>query len=122
MSRILQALKTLSFLIIFLKLDKALYGSKQAPRAWYERLSKFFMTNEFKRGMVDNTLFLKSRGKELLIVQVYVADTICGATYDGLFKEFAEMLSNKFKMSMMDDLIFFLGLKIKQSSQGTSIC
>ena len=28
-----------------LKLDKALYGLKQAPRAWYERLSKFFLTN-----------------------------------------------------------------------------
>lgn len=51
-----------------LKLDKALYGVKQAPRAWYERLSKFLLENGFKRGKIDNTLFLKSRGKELLIV------------------------------------------------------
>lgn len=105
-----------------LKLDKSLYGLKQAPRAWYERLSKFLLTNEFKRGNVDNTLFLKTRGKELLIVQVYVDDIIFGATSDDLCKEFAELMSSEFEMSMMGELTFFLGLQIKQSSQGTSIC
>ena len=42
------------------QLDKALYGLKQAPRAWYERLSNFLLENGFRRGKVDNTLFLKS--------------------------------------------------------------
>ena len=50
------------------KLDKALYGLKQAPRAWYERLSNFLLENDFRRGKVDNTLFLKSKGEHLLIV------------------------------------------------------
>jgi len=50
------------------KLDKALYGLKQAPRAWYERLSNFLLENGFRGGKVDNTLFLKSKGKHLLIV------------------------------------------------------
>ena len=62
------------------KLDKAFYGLKQAPRAWYERLSNFLINNGFKRGKVDNTLFLKSKGEHLLIVQVYVDDIIFGAT------------------------------------------
>jgi len=44
------------------KLDKALYGLKQAPIAWYERLSNFLLENGFRRGKVDNTLFLKSKG------------------------------------------------------------
>jgi len=44
------------------KLDKALYGLKQAPRAWYESLSNFLLENGFRRGKVDNTLFLKSKG------------------------------------------------------------
>jgi len=50
------------------KLDKALYGLKQAPRAWYEQLSNFLLKNDFRRGKVDNTLFLKSKGEHLLIV------------------------------------------------------
>ncbi|XP_070047453.1 uncharacterized protein [Nicotiana tomentosiformis] len=43
------------------KLDKALYGLKQAPRAWYERLSKFLLDHDYKRGKIDNTLFLKEK-------------------------------------------------------------
>ena len=50
------------------KLDKAVYGLKQAPRAWYERLSSFLLENDFRRGKVDNNLFLKSKGEHLLIV------------------------------------------------------
>ncbi|XP_075086232.1 uncharacterized protein LOC142168954 [Nicotiana tabacum] len=51
------------------KLDKALYGLKQAHRAWYERLSKFLLENGFTREKIDNTLFLKKLGRNLLIVQ-----------------------------------------------------
>ena len=43
------------------RLNKALYGLKKAPRAWYERLSKFLRKNGFKRGKIDNTLFLLKR-------------------------------------------------------------
>ncbi|GAA0155190.1 transmembrane signal receptor [Lithospermum erythrorhizon] len=41
------------------RLKKALYGLKQAPRAWYERLTIFLLKNEYTRGRVDNTLFIK---------------------------------------------------------------
>jgi len=51
------------------KLDKVLYGLKQAHKAWYEHLSKFLIDNGFRRGKVGNTLFLKSMGEQLLIVQ-----------------------------------------------------
>ena len=74
------------------KLDKALNGLKQAPRGWYERLSSFLIENGFKRGKVDNTLFLKSKGEHLLIVQVYVDDIIFGATNNGLCDEFSDLM------------------------------
>ena len=95
------------------KLDKALYGFKQAPRAWYERLSKFLLEHDYKRGKIDNTLFLKEKGKDLLIVQIYVDDIIFGATTDKLSKEFAKLMGSEFEMSMMGELNFFLGLQIK---------
>ena len=44
------------------KLKKALYGLKQAPRAWYDRLSKFLISNDFSMGKADTTLFYKSQG------------------------------------------------------------
>ncbi|GJU11547.1 retrovirus-related pol polyprotein from transposon TNT 1-94 [Tanacetum coccineum] len=50
------------------KLDKALYGLKHAPRAWYETFSTFLIQNKFTRGRIDNTLFFyKSKGDVLLI-------------------------------------------------------
>lgn len=103
------------------KLDKALYWLKQAPRAWYERLSKFLLENGLKRGKVDKTLFLKSKGTDFLIVQVYVDDIIFGATNESLCKEFSNLMSREFEMSMMGELNFFLGLKIKQTEKGTYI-
>lgn len=103
------------------KLKKALYGLKQAPRAWYDRLSKFLLVNDFKRGNVDKTLFIKRKLGDLLIVQLYVDDIIFGATNEILCSEFANLMQSEFEMSMMEELNFFLGLQIKQSKEGIFI-
>ena len=103
------------------KLDKALYGLKQAPRAWYECLSNFLLENSFRRGKVDNTLFLKSKGEHLLIVKVYVDHIIFGATHNDLCNKFSKMMRSEFEISMMGELNFLLGLQIKQTSNGTMI-
>ena len=92
-------------------LNKALYGLKQAPRAWYERLSKFLLKNGFKRGKIDNTLFLLKREQELLIIQVYVDDIIFGATSEHLCEEFSSLMGREFEMSMMGELTFSWGCK-----------
>ena len=56
------------------KLKKALYGLKQAPRSWYERLSTFLLENDFERGRIDLTLFIKRVREHILLVQIYVND------------------------------------------------
>ncbi|GKA13216.1 retrovirus-related pol polyprotein from transposon TNT 1-94 [Tanacetum coccineum] len=50
------------------KLKKALYGLKQAPRAWYDLLSKFLLSQEFSKGTVDPTLFIRRQGKDILLL------------------------------------------------------
>ncbi|GJZ48005.1 retrovirus-related pol polyprotein from transposon TNT 1-94 [Tanacetum coccineum] len=62
------------------KLKKALYGLKQAPRAWYDLLSKFLLSQEFSKGTVDPTLFIRRQGKDILLVQIYVDDIIFAST------------------------------------------
>jgi hypothetical protein len=49
------------------KLSKALYELKQAPRAWYECRQDFLITNGFKVGKADPTLFTKTISKDLFI-------------------------------------------------------
>ncbi|KAG2404657.1 Retrovirus-related Pol polyprotein from transposon RE1 Retro element 1 [Vigna angularis] len=103
------------------KLKKALYGLKQAHRSWYERLSTFLIENDFSRGKVDSTLFIKKVGKHILIVQVYVDDIIFGSTNDSLCEGFAQIMQGEFEMSMIGELTFFLGLQIKQTDGGTFV-
>ena len=62
------------------KLKKVLYGLKQTPRVWYERLSKFLSKNDFKMGKFDTTLFIKIKENDMLLVQIYVDDIIFEAT------------------------------------------
>ncbi|GKA11203.1 putative ribonuclease H-like domain-containing protein, partial [Tanacetum coccineum] len=62
------------------KLKKALYGLKQAPRAWYDHLLKFLLSQEFSKGTVDPTLFIRRQGKDILLVQIYVDDIIFAST------------------------------------------
>ncbi|GKF57880.1 retrovirus-related pol polyprotein from transposon TNT 1-94, partial [Tanacetum coccineum] len=70
------------FLDYVCKLDKALYGMKQVPRAWYETLSTFLIQNKFVRGRIDNTLFIFKTKGDVLLVQVYVDDIIfCSTNY-----------------------------------------
>nr|GEY16750.1 retrovirus-related Pol polyprotein from transposon TNT 1-94 [Tanacetum cinerariifolium] len=58
------------------KLKKALYDLKQAPRAWYDMMSSFFISQHFYKGAVDSTLFTQKVVDDLLLVQIYV-DDIC---------------------------------------------
>ncbi|GJS55440.1 putative ribonuclease H-like domain-containing protein, partial [Tanacetum coccineum] len=78
------------------KVEKALYGLHQAPRAWYETLSTYRLDNGFYRGQIDKTLFIK-RVK---------GDIACG---------------NKFQMSSKGEFTFFLGLQVKQKEDGIFI-
>ncbi|GKE73928.1 retrovirus-related pol polyprotein from transposon TNT 1-94, partial [Tanacetum coccineum] len=103
------------------KLKRALYGLKQAPRAWYDMLSSFPISNNFSKGSVDPTLFIRKECKELLLVQIYVDDIIFAASTPKLCDLFSKIMCSKFKMSVMGKISFFLGLQIPQSLRGIFI-
>ncbi|GJS02904.1 putative ribonuclease H-like domain-containing protein [Tanacetum coccineum] len=75
------------------KVEKALYGLHQAPRAWYETLSTYLLDNGFYKGQIDKTLFIKRVKGDILLVQ----------------------------MSSIGELTFFLGLQVKQKEDGLFI-
>ncbi|GKB22187.1 putative ribonuclease H-like domain-containing protein [Tanacetum coccineum] len=97
------------------KVEKALYGLHQAPRAWYETLSTYLLDNGFQRGKIDKTLFIRRDKGDILLVQVYVDDIIFGSTKKSLCTEFEKMMHKKFQMSSIGELTFFLGLQVKQN-------
>nr|GFB65388.1 retrovirus-related Pol polyprotein from transposon TNT 1-94 [Tanacetum cinerariifolium] len=103
------------------RLRKALYGLKQAPGAWYDELSKFLTSKDFTKVIIDQTLFTIRYGKDILLMQIYVDDIIFRSTNPKYIKCFEKLMHSRFKMSLMGEMKFFLGLQIHQSLRGIFI-
>jgi hypothetical protein len=97
----------------------ALYGLKQSPRAWYECLRDFLIANAFKVGKAGPTLFTKTCDGDLFVSQIYVYDIIFGSTNQKSCEEFSRVMTQKFEMSMMGELTYFLRFQVKQLKDGT---
>jgi hypothetical protein len=103
------------------KLSKApLYGLKQAPRACYECLRDFLISNVFKVGKANPTLFTKTCNGDLFVCQIF-HDIIFGSTNQKSCDEFSRVMMQKFEMSMMGELNYFLGFQVKQLKEGPFI-
>ncbi|GJZ81442.1 putative ribonuclease H-like domain-containing protein, partial [Tanacetum coccineum] len=76
------------------KVVKALFGLHQAPRAWYETLANYLLSNGFKRGKIDQTLFIKKQKGDILLVQVYVDDIIFCSTNKELCTGFEKLMKD----------------------------
>ncbi|GJQ95343.1 retrovirus-related pol polyprotein from transposon TNT 1-94 [Tanacetum coccineum] len=103
------------------KHKKALYCLKQAPRAWYDMLSSFLISQYFSKAAVDPTLFTHKAGNDLLLVQIYVDDIIFASTNTAMCNEFANPMTTKFKMSMMGQMSFFLRYNSLNVPEGTPV-
>nr|GEX99202.1 retrovirus-related Pol polyprotein from transposon TNT 1-94 [Tanacetum cinerariifolium] len=103
------------------KLKKALYGLKQASRAWYNELSMFLLQNQFFKGTIDLTLFIRRFDNDILVVQVYVDDIIFGSTHPRYTQLFSDLMKSRFEMSMIKEMTFFLSLQVNQSPCGIFI-
>ncbi|GKE21231.1 retrovirus-related pol polyprotein from transposon TNT 1-94 [Tanacetum coccineum] len=98
-----------------------LYEPLKEEVAWYDELSNFIVSKGFSEGSIDLTLFITIHGEDILLVQIYVDDIIFGSTNLKLSKRFEKLMHNKFEMSMMGELKFFLGIQIHQSPRGIFI-
>nr|GEZ40470.1 hypothetical protein [Tanacetum cinerariifolium] len=102
-------------------LDKALYGMNQAPQAWYGVLSPSLIDNSFQKGSINTTLFIKKKGKHIMLIQIYVDDIIFGSTNPKYYTKFSDLMVKRFEMNMMGEKKFFLRLQVNQFSNGIFI-
>jgi hypothetical protein len=87
----------------------------------YECLRDFLIDNAFMIGKADSTLFTRRVDNDIFICQIYVDDIIFGSTNQSFCDEFSKIMTDRFEMSMMGELNFFLGFQIKQLENGTFI-
>lgn len=73
----------------------------------------FLLKNGHKRVDIDNTLFIKKSGSDVILTQVYINGIIFGSTNEDFSKESVDVISKKFEISMMGELTFFVGLQVR---------
>ena len=86
---------------------------KQAPKAWYDRLTAYLTEHGFKRGFANTILFIRKDKNYFVVAQIYVNDIVFGATNDSLAQSFADEMKKMFETSMIGELTYFLGLQVK---------
>eukprot|EP00253_Pinus_taeda_P027095 PITA_27095 len=100
------------------RLKKSLYGLKQAPWAWYAKMDSFLLESGFSRCHFDNTVYTKKVGKSLIILVLYGDDLILTSSDPNLINHVKSSLKNKFEMTDLGHLHYFLGLQVLQSKEG----
>ena len=103
------------------RLKKSLYGLKQSPRAWYQRIDMFFTKEGFSRSHADHSLYVKQTRELLLIVIFYVDDLIILASDDAVLGWLKAKLEKEFEMSDIGPLEFCLGVAFERNRSARTI-
>ena len=103
------------------KLKKSLYGLKQSPRAWYQRIDAFFTKEGFTRSEADHSLYIKQTGEYLLIVLIYVDDLIILASLLAKLAWLKAKLNEEFMMSDLGELSYCLGVEFERDRKARTI-
>ncbi|XP_042972778.1 uncharacterized mitochondrial protein AtMg00810-like [Carya illinoinensis] len=103
------------------RLHRGLYGLKQAPRAWFHRFSAFLFATGFSCSRIDSSLFVLSKGADLIYLLLYVDDIVVTSNNSVLLNAFISKLSKEFATKDMGSLIYFLGLEEHRTSSGLFI-
>ncbi|XP_010526680.1 PREDICTED: uncharacterized protein LOC104804180 isoform X2 [Tarenaya hassleriana] len=100
------------------KLQRSLYGLKQASRQWNQKLSQVLLAAGFLQVQSDNSLFLKRNGSQLVAVLVYVDDLLITGNDAAMISDLKDTLHSSFEIKDLGPLHYFLGLEVARSKQG----
>lgn len=96
------------------KLSKALYGLRQAPRAWYAKLNSCLEKLGFKRCPYEHSVYTRQDKEDVLIIGVYVDDLLVTGSSVSCIEAFKKQMNNFFEMSDLGKLAYYLGIEVEQ--------
>jgi len=101
------------------KLWKSLYGLKQSPRAWFERLTRVVKKEGFTQCQSDHTMFVKHslEGKVTLFI-IYVDDTVITGDDHNQINHLKSFLAREFEVKNLGQLKCFLGMEVARTKHG----
>ncbi|WVZ83650.1 hypothetical protein U9M48_030778 [Paspalum notatum var. saurae] len=105
-----------------LRLHKALYGLRQAPRAWNAKLDRTLVALGFKRCEEEHGVYTRGEGRSRVLLGVYVDDLILTGAEDDAITSFKDEMKSSFKMSDLGCLSYYLGIEVKQDEGRITLC
>jgi len=106
---------------LVLKLNKALYGLRQAPRAWNMRLDRSLKQFGFRRCAQEQAVYTRGSTNTRIIVGVYVDDLIVTGEDPVAITDFKKQMMGEFEMSDLGFLTYYLGIEVEQQKAGITI-
>ncbi|KAH9302025.1 hypothetical protein KI387_013608, partial [Taxus chinensis] len=103
------------------QLRRSLYGLKQSPRAWYEKMDSFLLSTSFFHFHSDHTVYLQHIGEDIMILVLYVDDMLLYGSFFSHIRSIQRALSTQFDMTDLGLLHYFLGLQISQTDSGIDL-
>jgi hypothetical protein len=97
-----------------LRLCKALYGLRQAPRAWNAKLDSTLRRTGFEQSPHEAAVYRRGNRGNVLLVGVYVVDLVITGTIK-------EEMKATFQMSDLGPLSFYLGIEVHQDDSGITL-
>ena len=103
------------------RLNKSLYGIKQAPKAWYAKIDGYFLSLNYCRWKYDPNVYLKLIHGSLIIILLYMDEILITGNSKKEISSSNDAISNAFSMTDLGLLSQFLGLDISQSDLGIKV-
>ena len=94
------------------KLQRSLYGLKQAGRSWYKKIDAYLEELGLKRSNLDSCVYYQKKEKDMLFIALYVDDLLIFANNHKTIDELKEGLQRKFDMKDLGEAHYCLGIRI----------
>eukprot|EP00286_Rhodomonas_abbreviata_P014033 CAMPEP_0181339602 /NCGR_PEP_ID=MMETSP1101-20121128/29358_1 /TAXON_ID=46948 /ORGANISM="Rhodomonas abbreviata, Strain Caron Lab Isolate" /LENGTH=1796 /DNA_ID=CAMNT_0023450611 /DNA_START=148 /DNA_END=5539 /DNA_ORIENTATION=+ len=98
-----------------IKLKKSLYGLRQSPGLFHDTLEQWLRNYGFRAIDDDGTIFKLTRGRETVLLSLFVDDGLCATNSQALYDDFLRDLKGKFELSDQGDLSWYLGVDINHN-------
>ena len=96
------------------KLHKSIYGLKQVSRQWYKKFDSVISSFGFTENIVDECVYIKTVGKNFILLILYVDDILLASSNIKLLKDTKEFLSANFDMKDLGEASYVLGIEIQR--------
>jgi hypothetical protein len=97
-------------------MKKSLYGLKEEPRSWYEKMDSYFLSHDFFRCKSESNLYMLRTTDSVMILVLYVDDLLITGSFASAIFLVKDIFHDRFSMMDMGPLHFFLGLEISQDA------